>query len=576
MKALARRARVIPVLITLSVLFGCLEDRGFVLRNTVTAEGAYLITVSPSAEGQLFTDKTTSDAYKTVTIWVKPGKIPQVKRDDGAGSQLITNGGVSPDPIIKTKLGVNVAQVYSFVMPDSDVTIVLPASPPGENEVFVKSVVIMSVPLYTADAPEVFLNDGSPGPSIRDVSAVTQNSNGKIKIQIEKGDGVSLSYKTGGGEEVPLNGGASFEVNAPALNGQISVSLKAEIGGKTRTYPYRIYNRDPPPSDDALLNSLVISGLTLNFNSLQFEYDLISQPRDNSVEFVSVTPVLNHSDSELSIDGLSAISGSAVQYNLIKTGLDADRANVLKIKVTPATGPAGAQTYTVKIYRRLSDDANLSDLTVSGAALEQEFNAGTTLYDNISDALPYSTGFVTLCAAASNVNAVMALSTGADEEPFQMLPGVDYAVPLPLCGASGNTAVITVTAQDGTVKAYTVKIYRELAAQSSPGAKLSGITVTTGGGETIALSPEFAENTFVYMNLEKLPVEAESVVVYATAASGCTVTVDGGAVSVDGASGETVSLANFGENANVITLLVTAADGGEALYLLKIYRGTSG
>ncbi|MDR2510578.1 MAG: cadherin-like beta sandwich domain-containing protein, partial [Spirochaetaceae bacterium] len=562
------------VLAAVAFLAGCNGDGNGVLRYP--SEGDFVVTIGPTAEGSLFTDKRTADAYQTVTIWIKPGKVPVVTRDDKEGTQLLTNGGISPDPSLKSKLGIEVGQIYTFVMPESDVTITIPGEIPEDPDVFIKNITMQSVPLYTADEPDIFINDGAPGPSIRNVSVVTQNSNGKIKIKIDRGAQKVISYQIGNnGDKIDLEDAADFEIDSPPLDGSLSLKVFASDGATERVYPYMIYNYDPPPNNDALLYSLTISDVTFNFNSTQFNYDLTSSPVDNSVNQVTVTAVTNHTAAAITLNGAPSASGTGVQFNLAKTGLTPDKANVVTLTVTPETGAADAKTYTIKIYRKLSANADLASLVVSGATVSPAFSANTTAYSNSTAKVSYSTALAALKASPANANATMALQVGEDQA-FPMFMGIDYDVALLNYGNDVNTAKVIVSAEDGvTTKTYTVTLHRNAPAVVSENAKLTGISVKTVSGADVALSPAFAASTYLYSNPVKLAASDDQVVVSATAASGCTITVNSASVNIDGTGGKTVDLLNSGNNANTIALLVTSADGGEQTYFVKLYRERS-
>ena len=163
------------------------------------------------------------------------------------------------------------------------------------------------------------------------------------------------------------------------------------------------------------------------------------------------------------------------------------------------TAPNGSvKTYSVTV-NRLSNDNNLSALTVTPGALVPAF-ASTTLNYTVNVATAVTD--VTVTATKSDPNAVLSGSI-AD-------PGTGQATgqaTIPLNGAGTPTSIsITVTAPSGTPKTYSIIVNR--AAPSSDN-NLSALTVTGG-----PLVPDFTPGTTVYT--VDVPFSVDSVTVSAT------------------------------------------------------------
>ena len=140
----------------------------------------------------------------------------------------------------------------------------------------------------------------------------------------------------------------------------------------------------------------------------------------------------------------------------------------------------------------LSKNCALSSLTVSNAEISPAFQAGTTHY---TASVPFSVSKLDVKAAAADSKATIKLNNPA------LPPDGDAAV------------TITVTAESGAKKIYTIQVHREKEPSRAPSGdnRLSDITV-----EGAALSPAFSADVTRYTLL--LPYEAESVKVSAAAA----------------------------------------------------------
>ena len=140
--------------------------------------------------------------------------------------------------------------------------------------------------------------------------------------------------------------------------------------------------------------------------------------------------------------------------------------NTIAVAVTAEVvgGDPVTTTYTVMVNRAASTDATLSDLSLSGVALDPAFDAATTTYSaNVANDVASTTVWATEAHADATVDA----------------PGqVDLA-------EGANTIVVTVTAADGsTTMTYTVVVARavvETVEVPGPTVEVPGPTVTVPG-----------------------------------------------------------------------------------------------
>ena len=207
----------------------------------------------------------------------------------------------------------------------------------------------------------------------------------------------------------------------------------------------------PPPSADATLSALSLSGVTLDptFASATGTY---TADVAHSVASTTVTATETESGarSEISPDDADdATSGHQVDLGVGET--------VITVTVTAENGVATME-YEVTVTRAsapptTSSDATLSTLELSGVTLDPAFDPATTTYDA---EVAHSVTSTTVTATTTNTDASADIDPGAD---------VDLDV--------GETVItVTVTAADGTTtKAYTVTVTRE--ASTTPAIEVS-------------------------------------------------------------------------------------------------------
>jgi hypothetical protein len=156
-----------------------------------------------------------------------------------------------------------------------------------------------------------------------------------------------------------------------------------------------------------------------------------------------------------------------------------------------ADAKIGTVSYSVTIAAPLSSDNNLAGLTVSNATITPSFSPGTTSY---TAKVPFSISKLDISATASDSKAKVGINN-------------------PTLTPDGTTKVtVTVTAENGEKKTYTIKVTRDRDPNYVPSGnnKLSSITV-----EGFLLSPVFSPDITDYVVW--LPYETESVVTSARA-----------------------------------------------------------
>ena len=294
-----------------------------------------------------------------------------------------------------------------------------------------------------------------------------------------------------------------------------------------KTYTVDVMRAEVGASDDATLSSLTLSDgdLSPDFDPAVTTY---TASVENAVSEVTVTPTTNHS------------SATFTQIPDNPVGLEVDVAREITVTVTAEDGTM-TETYTVTVTREepgVSSDADLRMLELSAGTLSPDFDPAVTTYTaNVENAVSE----VTVTAPASHSSASVAQD-----------PGNPVALDV------GDTPItVTVTAQDGTTKAYTVTVTRSLPGLSSD-ADLGDLSLSDG-----ELSPDFDPAVTTYTANVENAVSEVTVTAPASHSSASVAQDPGNPVALD--VGDTP-----------ITVTVTAQDGTTKAYTVTVTRSLPG
>ena len=209
--------------------------------------------------------------------------------------------------------------------------------------------------------------------------------------------------------------------------------------------------------------------------------------------------------------------------------------------VTASDGSAdknvGTVTYSKSVSAPLSTDNNLASLTVSNATISPAFSAGTTSY---TASVPFEVSKLNVSATAADSKAKVSVNS-------------------PTLTPNGTTKVtVTVTAENGAKKAYTISVKRAQDPNYKPSDnnKLSGIAV-----EGFLLSPGFTSDNTNY--IVWLPYETTSVKIAGSAADS--------KASVEVVGGDNLAA---GQD-NPVKVVCTAENGDKKEYTVIVKRAAA-
>ena len=293
-------------------------------------------------------------------------------------------------------------------------------------------------------------------------------------------------------------------------NNSFDITVTAEDGTTTQTYTVNITREK---KTNANLSDLKVDGTTVtNFDPDTTSYTLANARAGK--DSISITATPEDSDATVSGDGSKNLQVGENSFDITVTAQDGTT----------------QKTYTVNITKE-NNDATLSALNVTSdpvGSLDKAFNPNTTTY--------------TYTAAADETEVVIT-ATATDSANATVTGDGTYNP------QNTSSVEITVTAQDGTIKVYTVN----LALATSTNAKLSDLKVD---GTTVE---GFNKNTNSYV-LDAVPNDKTSISI--------TATPEDANATISGDGNKELQVGN-----NSFDITVTAADGvTQETYTINVTR----
>ncbi|MCD1259884.1 S-layer homology domain-containing protein [Paenibacillus athensensis] len=268
------------------------------------------------------------------------------------------------------------------------------------------------------------------------------------------------------------NGGTAVDNQAVAAGGTIAPPVSPTKPGYTFAGWYddsgltHAFDFDTVVSDSLQLYAKWASSMNLladlsadqisiapAFSASVFDYTVNV---DHSVTSLDLLFTKGDSLQTLAVTGatLHNATGNVEAYTASNLSLGS---NLITVVLTAENG--ATNTYTVTINRGLSSNADLSGLTLAGVTLNPAFAAATTAYQ---------------AKAVNTVSRTAVTATAADPNATLTVNGlaVTSGQPSGLIALNVGTTKITVvvTAQDGTVKTYSVAVTRAASGQDAGGA----------------------------------------------------------------------------------------------------------
>ena len=193
---------------------------------------------------------------------------------------------------------------------------------------------------------------------------------------------------------------------------------------------------------NANLYSLALSDGTLSpaFASGTTSY---SMTVPNATASLFVTPTAADASATIKVNGVTVANGTPSAGINLMVG-----SNIITTAVTAQDGTT-TRTYTVTVTRLASTNANLAGLALDSGALSPAFSSGTTSY---TSGVPNTTNSLIVTATVADITATVAVN-GIPVTSGNPSGALGLAV-------GSNLIAVTVTAQDGTTKTYTITVTR--------------------------------------------------------------------------------------------------------------------
>ena len=384
-----------------------------------------------------FDSATTAYAGEVGNDLAETTVTPTVN-DDGATYAVRLDGAADDDGTVPLAVGENVISILVTAEDDETtrtytVTVTRAEAPPERStDAALSSLTLSGVtlefdPATTTYAAEVGndLAETTVAPTVND-------------------DGATYAVR--------LDGAADDDGTVPLAVGEnvISILVTAEDDETTRTYTVTVTRAEAPPgrSTDAALSSLTLSGVTLEFDPATTTY---AAEVGNDLAETTVAPTVNDDGATYAV----RLDGAADDDGTVPLAVGG---NVITIEVT-AEDRETTRTYTVTVTRaeappKLSDDATLSSLTLSGVTLA--FDPATTRY---TASVGNDVTETTVTPAVNHDRATYAIKLDGTAD-------ADGVIPLTV---GANAISIEVTAEDGeTTRTYTVTVTRAPVPPATP------------------------------------------------------------------------------------------------------------
>lgn len=387
-------------------------------------------------------------------------------------------------------------------------------------------------------------------PNVVNYSAIVGNGTGQVRVTATLADPASTLKIKG----QAVNSGQPSALIAVAVGSNPIDVVVTALDGATKTYVLTVTRSASPLADlasIALANAVTSQSISYTPGFTANTLNYTTQTVAFGVSSVNVTVTVADPTSSLAIQSPGQAfqpATAGVAFGPIALPNALPTANTILIRVTAQNGTV--KTYTVAVPRSsASSNANLQALTVSSSALTPAFTPAVLNY-HVS--IPAFGATVTIAGTAQDPTAKVQIN---NQPPIL---GV-AAVPVSIVG--GTPITISVIAEDGTPKTYTIVFNTD--------ANLSSLSLSAG-----AIQPVFNPAIRSYSLL--IPTTTSTTTVTANAAG-----------PVLSYSTDNVSFVPLGINvpsaalslnpgANTITVRATAPVGSYQDYVVTVTRPAPG
>ena len=315
------------------------------------------------------------------------------------------------------------------------VTVTRPA--PTSDDASLAELGLSGIELSPAFSGGVYAYSASVAADVDETTVTAAASDDKATVSIAPADADDMTDE----HEVALSEGVNT----------ITVTVTAEDGQTTQDYVVTV-TRASPPSDDASLSALTLSGIEL---SPAFSGDVYAYSASVAADVDETTVTAEARDSNATVLIAPADSNDMTDEHEVALS---EGETTITVTVTARDGQT-TQEYVVTVTREAppSSDATLAALSLSGLELSPAFDADTQSYTARANAAPARLTLVVRQNDAAAGVVISPADADADTAGWQ----IHLAAAEPWDDPAQTIIAIAVTSSDSTVrKTYLVQVSR--------------------------------------------------------------------------------------------------------------------
>lgn len=511
----------------IALLSDLTTSSGVIFPNFSPTRNEYVISVENSVSDLLLTP-TADDSAATISL------------SFNGGNYIPINTG-TPSDSLNLNIGLNIVNILVTAQDSTTNTYIIDINRAGSSNATLSNLSISSGALSPKFTPLTNSYVATVENTVKKivVTPFVDDSNSIIEVKINTEDYISIN-----------SGTPSDSLNL--IVGANKIYLRVTAQDKSQNI-YSI-NVERAKSSNALISALTpsVGDLTPAFSSTTNKYSMSLPNNTTSLKLVAIKDEPNGRMFISINDGshFTLISENSSPSLLLNVGIN----NVI---ITVEAEDGTINSYFIDISRAGSSNADLSGLTVSKGVLSPEFTSSETSYT-----VPLNNSNKEISVTPTKEHSKAQIEISINEGSYASITS-GTSSPLFDLNVGDNEINVRVTAEDGSIKTYTIVITRA----GSSNAALSALALSSG-----TLTPDFASVTTVYS--VSVGDTVTGIIVTPTkddSAASIAVRINGENYKTieSGSNSDSLDL-NIGDNS--IEIQVTAQDSTIRIYTVNVSR----